>query len=75
MLGMQFFNKGSVVLLNLAAQDMFKAYYHLEPSRVQILTAYIALPWSLKIVIGLISDSLPIFGSRRKAYLLIAGVA
>ena len=58
----------------LAAQDLFKAYYHLEPGHVQSLTAYISLPFSLKIVIGLISDSVPIFGSRRKAYILMAGM-
>ena len=30
------------------------------------------LPWSFKIVYGLISDNLPICGSKRKSYLLIA---
>ena len=29
------------------------------------------MPWSFKIIYGLISDNFPIFGSRRKSYLLI----
>ena len=39
---------------------------------MQSLTAFIALPWSIKILYGLISDNFPVFGSRRKSYLLIA---
>lgn len=32
------------------------------------------LPWSLKILYGLISDNVPIFGTRRKSYLVIMGI-
>lgn len=32
------------------------------------------MPWSLKIFYGLISDNLPIFGSRRKSYLIIGSL-
>lgn len=38
---------------------------------MQVLTAYIGIPWSLKLFYGVISDNLPIFGSRRRSYLLI----
>ena len=71
MLGMQYFNQGTKVLVYLAAADLFKAYYHMDPGRVQTLQAFTFLPWSIKIVYGLISDNFPIFGSRRKSYLLI----
>ena len=33
--------------------------------------AFTFLPWSIKIIYGLISDNIPILGSRRKSYLLI----
>jgi predicted MFS family arabinose efflux permease len=55
-------------------------YYLKEAQRwtpVQI-TAYITvfnLPWVIKPVYGLISDFVPLFGYRRKSYLLIANVA
>ena len=42
------------------------------------VTAYLAifnLPWVIKPVYGLISDFVPLFGYRRKSYLLIANVA
>src|ERR1700676_5817509 len=42
------------------------------------ITAYIALfnlPWIIKPVYGLISDFVPLFGYRRKSYLLLVNVA
>ena len=58
-------------MVYLASADLFKAYYNLDPGRVQTLQAFTFIPWSIKILYGLISDNLPIFGSRRKSYLLI----
>ena len=34
----------------------------------------ISLPWSLKILYGLISDNVPICGTRRKSWLIIMGL-
>ena len=45
--------------------------------RVQI-TAYLTLfnlPWIIKPLYGLVSDFVPLFGYRRKSYLLIANAA
>src|ERR1700691_6678683 len=42
------------------------------------VTAYIAifnLPWIIKPLYGLISDFVPLFGYRRKSYLLLANVS
>lgn len=36
-------------------------------------TSIIHLPWSFKIVYGLISDNVPICGTRRKSWLIIMG--
>jgi len=35
----------------------------------------VILPWSFKIIYGLIADNIPIFGSRRKCYLIINGLS
>lgn len=43
-----------------------------EESSAQVLIATTYLPWYIKPVYGLISDSLPIYGSHRKAYLLLS---
>lgn len=71
---MQYFNQGTKVLVYLASSDLFKTYYDLDPGRVQAIQAFTFLPWSLKIFYGLVSDNLPIFGSRRKSYLIIGAL-
>ena len=53
----------------------FKDELHLQSEgEAQILIATTYLPWYIKPVYGLISDSLPICGSHRKAYLLLAAL-
>lgn len=45
------------------------------PLRVALFTQLANMPWNLKLLSGIISDALPIFGSRRRFYLLISGLA
>ena len=59
------------MLVYLASSVLFKEHYNLDPGRVQTLQAFTFLPWSIKLLYGLISDNVPLFGSRRKSYLLI----
>ena len=44
----------------------------LDPSSIQGLLSTAALPWSLKPLYGLVSDSFPINGRHHKPYLLVA---
>jgi MFS family permease len=37
---------------------------------ISAFTALLAIPWALKPLYGLLSDSIPLFGSRRKSYLV-----
>ena len=74
MLGIQYFNQGFSVLVSLATNDLFKTVYNLEPGEAQRLTGIIMMPWAIKILYGLISDNLPICGSRRKSYLFVAAM-
>lgn len=66
--------KGGNILVALAMQDLFKKYFKMGPSSSQALHACIMLPWSFKVIMGLISDNVPIFGSRRKSYLIISAL-
>jgi len=59
------------VLVGLASANLYKEYYGLDPGYVQILGTFVGLPWSFKIVYGLISDNCPLFGSRRRSYLIL----
>jgi hypothetical protein len=46
----------------------------MDPGDMQIYISIIHLPWSFKILYGLISDNLPICGTRRKSYLVLMGI-
>jgi hypothetical protein len=46
----------------------------LEPDTTQLLTTIIFLPWVTKFLYGIIADTVPIFGSRKKAWLVIMGL-
>ena len=43
-----------------------------SPAALGALMALIAVPWTIKPVFGLLSDFVPLFGSRRRNYLLLA---
>lgn len=41
---------------------------------MQIYMSIIHIPWSFKILYGLISDNVPLCGTRRKSWLIIMGL-
>jgi Na+/melibiose symporter-like transporter len=43
-----------------------------SPAALGALMALLAIPWTLKPLFGLLSDFVPLFGSRRRNYLLLA---
>ena len=55
----------------LAAQDVLKTKFEIEPDAMQKAITICILPFSFKIVYGFISDNIPILGSKKKSYLLI----
>ena len=42
------------------------------PAAIGILLTFIGIPWSLKPLFGLVSDFFPIWGRRRKPYLIVS---
>jgi hypothetical protein len=71
LLGTQYFVQGSRVLTGLATKNLFKEHYNMDPGYVEVLSGIIGLPWSFKIFYGLLSDNVPIYGSKRKNYCVI----
>ncbi|SPJ10004.1 folate transporter 1 [Plasmodium sp. DRC-Itaito] len=63
--------QGVEVLCNLSIIYLLKDNYHLHPASLNIVMCFIKIPWSLKLVWAVISDNYPIFGYRRKYYLLL----
>jgi hypothetical protein len=45
----------------------------MDPGDMTKFMSIIHLPWSIKIIYGLISDNVPILGSKRKSYIILMG--
>ncbi|OMJ75583.1 hypothetical protein SteCoe_25237 [Stentor coeruleus] len=52
----------------------FKNKFSLDPSELPLVSASITVAWYIKPLYGLISDSFPLFGYRRKSYIVILGL-
>ena len=46
----------------------------MDPGDMTMYMSMIHIPWSIKIIYGLISDNIPIAGTRRKSYIVIMGI-
>ncbi|BCX11847.1 MAG: MFS transporter [Thermosynechococcus sp.] len=69
-----YFVQGVLGLARLAISFFFKDELGLSPAEVAALMGVAALPWVIKPVFGLVSDSLPLLGFRRRSYLVLAGL-
>jgi len=52
-----------------------KQIYEWTPVQVTAYLTVLNLPWIIKPVYGIVSDFLPLFGYRRKTYLVLANAA
>jgi MFS family permease len=62
-------------MVSLATKTLFKDYLKLDPSYTQVLGSFIGLPWTFKLLYGIVSDNFPLRGSKRKPYLIINGIS
>ncbi|KZL49038.1 folate/biopterin family MFS transporter [Nodularia spumigena] len=69
-----YFVQGILGLARLAVSFFLKDELLLSPAQVSALLGIVALPWIIKPVFGFISDGLPIFGYRRRPYLILCGL-
>ena len=69
-----YFVQGILGLARLAVSFFLKDDLGLNPAEVAALTGITALPWIIKPLFGFISDGLPIFGYRRRPYLILSGL-
>ena len=61
-------------MTTLAFLDLYRTVYMLEPNQTQSFTAIMTLSWTPKLFYGIISDTFPIFGTRKKSYLCLMGL-
>lgn len=69
-----YFVQGILGLARLAVSFFLKDELGLSPADVSALFGIVALPWIIKPVFGFVSDGLPIFGYRRRPYLILSGI-
>jgi len=68
-----YFVQGVIGLSRLAKDFYLKDELHLSPSETALILSISQAPWLVKPLWGFLSDSVPIFGYRRKSYLMICG--
>lgn len=71
---MVYFVQGVLGLARLAVNFYLKDDLHLDPAEAAVITGLSALPWLIKPLYGFISDSVPLFGYRRRSYLVLSGL-
>ncbi|KZV35398.1 folate-biopterin transporter 1, chloroplastic [Dorcoceras hygrometricum] len=71
---MVYFVQGVLGLSRLAVSFYLKDDLHLDPAETAVISGVSALPWLVKPLYGFISDSIPLFGYRRRSYLVLSGL-
>ena len=69
-----YFVEGALGLARLAQTFYLKDTLHLGPAELSALTGLFTLPWTIKPLYGFISDGVPLFGYRRRSYLILCGI-
>jgi len=69
-----YFVQGILGLARLAVSFFLKDDLALSPAEVAALMGVAALPWVIKPLFGFLSDGLPLFGYRRRPYLVLSGL-
>jgi MFS family permease len=70
---MVYFAYGALGLITIAESFWIKSALTLTPSELAALSVWLTLPWTVKMVFGELVDAVPVFGSQRRAYVLIGG--
>ncbi|XP_073054401.1 folate-biopterin transporter 1, chloroplastic isoform X1 [Primulina eburnea] len=71
---MVYFVQGVLGLSRLAVSFYLKDDLHLDPAETAVISGVSSLPWLVKPLYGFISDSIPLFGYRRRSYLVLSGL-
>jgi MFS family permease len=68
---MVYFAYGALGLIDVTRDMWIKESLSFTPSQLAGIAVWLMLPWAVKMVFGELVDTVPIFGSQRKAYILL----
>ena len=68
---MIYFAYGALGIIDVTRDMWIKEALTLSPVELAGIGVWLALPWTVKMVFGELVDSVPIFGSQRRSYVLI----
>jgi MFS family permease len=71
---MVYFAYGALGLIDVTRDMWVKESLTLDPSQLAGIAVWLSLPWTVKMVFGELVDSVPIFGSQRKSYIIIGAM-
>uniref|UniRef100_A0A7S3K602 Folate/biopterin transporter n=1 Tax=Aureoumbra lagunensis TaxID=44058 RepID=A0A7S3K602_9STRA len=69
-----YFLQGALSLARLATNYYLKDDLQVSAAEVAALQGLFVAPWTVKPIFGFLSDTIPLWGYRRKSYLAISGV-
>ncbi len=71
---MVYFAYGALGIIDVSRDMWVKERLTLTPAELAGIAVWLSLPWTVKMVFGQLVDSVPIFGSQRRSYILIGTV-
>jgi len=69
-----YFVQGILGISRLAVSFYYKDSLHLGPAELALVSSIQVLPWVIKPLYGFISDGFPLFGYKRRSYLILSGL-
>ncbi|MGI8724353.1 MAG: hypothetical protein ACR2J1_03115 [Methyloceanibacter sp.] len=68
---MIYYAYGALGLITIAETFWIKEDLTLSPAELASVAVWLTLPWTIKMVFGQLADSVPVFGSQRRAYVFM----
>src|SRR5262245_15027250 len=68
---MVYFAYGALGIIDVGRDMWIKERLTLSPAELAGIAVWLSLPWTIKMVFGALVDSVPIFGSQRRSYVVI----
>ncbi len=69
-----YFSYGALGLIDVSRDLWVKESLSLSPAELAAIGVWLTLPWTIKMVFGQLVDSVPLFGSQRRVYIVAGAI-